>query len=249
MGEAQKITYSIPMSLPLSRNHNFTGRTKELLEIHKILKGPEVEASDQRIMVLYGLGGIGKSQLAMQYAYQYENTYTSVWWVNATSMASLSRDYRMIAQELVSYHAQVRARSGQTPDYSWLATLLSLPVDAIDQAGQLATLADIKLIIQAVRLWLADTDNQGWLIIFDNHDDLEMVNIRDFLPPRSGSVIITSRAKGSQRLGSSSFEVDVVQLEDGIEILRKSAGTKIEEFDNGRFLTLPWICMNSVYQQ
>lgn len=86
---------------------------------------------------------------------------------------------------------------------------------------------DIEPFVDAVRPWLADTRNREWLLIVDNYDDLENVMIADFSPTRlSGSVIITSRAQTSQRLGE-------VKIEVGIEILRKSVGTKMEEFVEG----------------
>lgn len=70
------------------------------------------------------------------------------------------------------------------------------------------------------------------LLIIDNYDDLENVDMVDFLPTGSGSVITTNRAPNSRRLGEG-LEVGVVPLEDGIEILQKSGGTKMEEFDKG----------------
>lgn len=220
------------MSLSFPRNHNFTGRNKELVEMNKVLHDPDANTSRQNVMVLYGLGGIGKSQLAAQYAYNHENLYTSVWWVNADTVLSLSQDFFMILQQLVSYHAEVRTSTGQRPNYSWIATMLRLPEDGIDERGQLVATTDMKPIIQAVKSWLANEQNQKWLIIVDNYDDLEAVNIADFLPLSTGYVIITSRAQQSHGFGSS-FELDVVSLEDGIEILRKSAGTNAEEFPKG----------------
>lgn len=237
ISEAQEISYSIPMSLPFPRNHNFTGRKDELLEIQKVFHGPEVDTLHRRIMVLCGLGGVGKSQLATEYAYDFKHMYTSVWWVNATTTASLSQDFLQIAQQLVSYHAQKRTSTGQTPDYSWIATILRLPADSINQAGQVVAPIDMKPIIQGIKSWLMNEDNGKWLMIVDNYDDLVNVKITDFLPHSSGSVIITSRAQDSRRLGSS-FEVEVVNLEDGIEILRRSAGTKIEEFAKGLYSKL-----------
>lgn len=140
-------------------NHNFSGRKEEQLKIYEGLNGTEVDTSHRRIMVLCGLGGIGKSQLAAQYAYDCENTYSSVWWVNAKTTTSLSQDFFIIAQKLVSHHAGVRTSIGQNPDYSWLAAMLRLPVNAIDQSGKLAASTDMESIIQAVKSWFSNKDN------------------------------------------------------------------------------------------
>lgn len=217
------------MNLPFQMNRNFTGREQELLQIHEVLQG----ASQERIAVLHGLGGIGKTQIATQYAYSYSKDYTSVWWVSAGTTASLSHDFLKIAQELIMHHARVRTGTGQKPDYSWIATLLGMPPGAVDQTGRLAVLADTRLVVEAVRSWLADPGNQKWLLVVDNYDDLENVNLADFLPTSSsGNVIITSRARDSQRLGKG-LEVEEIQQEDGIELLRKSAATRIDQFERG----------------
>lgn len=236
IGKKQELSFKIPMRLTFPRNHNFTGRNDELLEIHKALLGTDVDTTRQRVMVVYGLGGIGKSQLAAQYAYDNEEMYSSVWWVNADSILSLNQDFFTILQQLVSYHAQVQTSTGQRPDYSWIATMLRLPASAIDKEGQLVAVTDRKPIIESVKSWLTNEGNHAWLMIVDNYDDLQTVNIADFLPQSTGCVIITSRAQQSRRFGSS-CELDVVGPEDGIEILRKSAGTQIEEFHNGLYPT------------
>lgn len=217
------------MNLPFAMNRNFTGREQVLLQIHEVLQG----APHKQIAVLHGLGGIGKTQIATQYAYSYAKDYTSVWWVNAKTTSSLSRDFLKIAQELILHHARVRTRTGQKPDYSWVAALLGMPPGAIDETGKLVGLVDTGPVIEAVRSWLADPGNQKWLLVIDNYDDLENVNIVDFLPTRSsGSVIITSRARDSQRLGKG-LEVEEIEQGDGVELLRKSAGTKMDQFERG----------------
>lgn len=110
------------MSLPFPRNHNFCGREKELLAIHEQLQGTKSDISNQRIMVVCGLGGIGKTQLAAQYAYNNEGAYTSVWWVNASTTTSLNQGFLSIAQRLVSYHAELRIRTGLYLDWNSLGT-------------------------------------------------------------------------------------------------------------------------------
>lgn len=110
---------------------------------------------------------------------------------------------------------------------------MGLPTDAIDQNGRIPPPTDLNPIIQVVKRWLANQESQKWLMIVDNYDDLDTVHITDFLPhSSSGCVIVTSRAQAARRLGSH-FELDVIELEDGIEILRKSAGTNITQFAKG----------------
>lgn len=230
-----QISYCIPKNLPFARNPKFTGRQKELSAIEQALQYKDSDPPQQRIMVLYGLGGIGKSQLAIEYAYSCENDYTSIWWVNANTTATLVQGFLKIAQELVVCHGQIQTNAGRPPNYFHIATALQLPPDAVDQAGNLITLdsANTNTVIKAVQLWLANNSNQEWLLIVDNYDDPENVHIADFLPKSStGSILVTSRALSSQRLGKS-HEVMEIAEEDALEILRKSANKEITDLDRG----------------
>ena len=50
----------------------------------------------QRVVVVHGLGGAGKSQLALNYLRQYRSDYSAIFWVVAGSRASIERDYLSI---------------------------------------------------------------------------------------------------------------------------------------------------------
>jgi len=53
--------------------------------------------SRRKVLVLGGMGGIGKTQLAISYAKRHQTHYTSVFWLNATSEVSLKTSLRNIA--------------------------------------------------------------------------------------------------------------------------------------------------------
>ncbi len=80
------------------RNPNFTGRVQVLEDIRETLHKEHNTALTQQ--ALYGLGGIGKTQIAMEYAYQHSASYELVWWLRAESPASLIADYIALASEL-----------------------------------------------------------------------------------------------------------------------------------------------------
>ena len=236
--QAFQVTYTIPMCLPFQRNDNFTGRDRELAEIHNTLQSADATTSRRRVMVLHGLGGIGKTQLAIQYAYLHQKDYTSVWWVHAATTQSLSQDFLGIAQQLLSYHITLTVAS-QKPDNSRTAVALGLPPDIVGRNGELNVSRDTMGIVKAIKSWFAAEDNNQWLLIIDNYDDLGNVNIYDFLHPNSsGSILITSRSRDTRRIGKE-LEVLEVAEEEALEILRKSAHRDIVSFQKGMHLPVP----------
>lgn len=62
------------------RNPRFTGRDELLTEIHQRLADAERGAS---ACTLLGMSGIGKTQLAAEYAHRFSTDYDLVWWVNS----------------------------------------------------------------------------------------------------------------------------------------------------------------------
>jgi hypothetical protein len=60
----------------------FVGRETELQEMENIL---QPKSPDRRVLILGGMGGIGKTQLTINYAKQHRDSYSSIFWLNATS--------------------------------------------------------------------------------------------------------------------------------------------------------------------
>ena len=86
----------LAVSLP-QRNQYFTGRKLELAQLHASLHGDGRAAVTQAIA---GLGGIGKTALAIAYAYQHQSEYDVVLFCRADSTTSLNSGYQTIAQYL-----------------------------------------------------------------------------------------------------------------------------------------------------
>ncbi|MGF7236413.1 MAG: FxSxx-COOH system tetratricopeptide repeat protein [Frankia sp.] len=62
------------------RNKNFTGRDSLLTELRRRVTGDITAVLPH---ALQGLGGVGKTQLAIEYAYRYAGDYQVVWWLPA----------------------------------------------------------------------------------------------------------------------------------------------------------------------
>jgi tetratricopeptide (TPR) repeat protein len=65
-----------------TRNPAFTGRGDVLAKIHDELRPVGGTAAGQPV-VLYGLGGVGKTQLALEFAHRFQAEYDLIWWVTA----------------------------------------------------------------------------------------------------------------------------------------------------------------------
>ncbi|HLZ56719.1 MAG TPA: tetratricopeptide repeat protein [Ktedonosporobacter sp.] len=88
-----------PWYVPYHRNLLFTGREGLLQEIHQKLLPESVVRSSQPCAV-NGLGGIGKTQTALEYAYRYRHDYSAVLWLQADSHEVLISSCTQLAQEM-----------------------------------------------------------------------------------------------------------------------------------------------------
>ena len=85
--------------IPYSRNLRFTGREKELEQIHDFFSSDKEITLSQPVAIC-GLGGIGKTQIVLEYTYRYMDDYAFVLWVRADSKDSIISDYVSIAKFL-----------------------------------------------------------------------------------------------------------------------------------------------------
>jgi tetratricopeptide (TPR) repeat protein len=94
----QESKTAIP-SVPYSRNPRFTGREDKLNQIHEALLSENTVAVSQPIAVC-GLGGIGKTQTAVEYTYRYHAEYEFIFWVKADSEDAIVSGYVGISKLL-----------------------------------------------------------------------------------------------------------------------------------------------------
>jgi len=86
--------------LPYRRNKFFFGREETLDTLHSLLTGEESRLESVSC-VLHGMGGVGKTQTAIEYAYRYYMRYFQcVFWLPAEDPVALDRAYGEIGKEL-----------------------------------------------------------------------------------------------------------------------------------------------------
>jgi hypothetical protein len=79
-----------------ARNPGFTGRDGLLVAVRERLL-----AGDRAVVqALHGMGGVGKTQLAAEYAHRFAGAYDLAWWVNAEQGGLIGEQFAALAAEL-----------------------------------------------------------------------------------------------------------------------------------------------------
>ncbi|GHO97453.1 hypothetical protein KSF_075010 [Reticulibacter mediterranei] len=85
--------------VPYPRNQIFIGRDAILHTLHARLKGSQLVALTQSSAIT-GLGGIGKTQVAIEYAYRYRHEYNTILWLAAETTESLMNSLQQMVDLL-----------------------------------------------------------------------------------------------------------------------------------------------------
>jgi hypothetical protein len=190
--------------LGLSHVGLFVGRDEELGRIHQELQYDGA----RKTAVVHGLGGMGKTQLALAYAQRHKDEYLAVFWINSNDVDTLKQGYA----------AAVRRIYRQYPSLMHLK--------AVAEGGNLDE------AVEAVKRWLSHPQNNRWLVIYDNYDTPKLpghnkpgtFDIRPFLPEaHHGAVLITTRSS-QLRLGPLIAVKKLQSIEHGLEILSHASG-------------------------
>ncbi|KAJ6789848.1 hypothetical protein PWT90_07057 [Aphanocladium album] len=184
----------------------FVARTDELGEMRSALSSD----GSRRTVTLHGLGGIGKTQLAVAYIKTHRDEYSAIFWMNIKDENVVKQSFAKVSKQILQQHPGARY---------------------LDQLG---SESDSKEVVEAVKAWLSLPGNTRWLIVFDNYDDAKMadeenatgVDIRQFLPSaHQGSVIITTRLSNVD-MGHSIRINKIDSVEDNLKILSSTSGRR-----------------------
>ncbi|KAH6653678.1 hypothetical protein BKA67DRAFT_660234 [Truncatella angustata] len=165
-------------------------------KLNKPLKGSDQVA---HAVAIFGLGGTGKTQLALRYAERHKLRYDTILWIDARSEATIRSSFQRCARELKLL----------TETYSTVPDLVALKDDP-----------PVRIVLS----WLQNRNqfHGEWLVILDNADDLDG-GLRDVIPSGvRGSIIITSRDFECVEvlpLGSQKLQVDIMKPSESISLL------------------------------
>ncbi len=192
-----------PRNLPFaSLGSLFMGREKELEDLRAALTSAKAVAV--AAVALCGLGGVGKSRLAIEYAWAHEADYSALLFVRAGDAAALSVNLAALAG----------------------ADVLDLPER---QAGEDR---EDSAKIDAVLRWIEG--HRTWLMILDNVDDEDAVRAVAKLTPRlkGGHLIITGRATNFPA-SVKTLELGVIALQAATQFLiERTEGKRVSETDD-----------------
>ena len=149
--------------------HFFAGREQVLQTLHRQLHQDCAVALSQ-IQAISGLGGIGKTQTAVEYAYRFRADYDSIFWVRADTALELSSGFVEIAQ-LLNLPQQ------DEPDQDKVVQAVKLWLSRNPNWLLIFDNADQPELVQPFKPHLAPTGTQGQVLITSRAQDFQTLGI------------------------------------------------------------------------
>jgi tetratricopeptide (TPR) repeat protein len=173
---------------------SFTGRDNTLRALKDAL-GSNAPAAITQATAVHGLGGVGKSTLAREYAFRAQEDYAGVWWLSATR-AKDSKTWEGVEKGLVD--------------------LGKIFIRGLDQAADRAAAAR-----QTLQFIAAGGFGKPWLLVYDNVDDENV--LQQWSPVGNAHVVVTSRLRG-WRASVTRVEVAEWEMPEAISYLLADSG-------------------------
>lgn len=147
-------------NIPHQRHPFFIGRNKEIAKLKELLHEND---STQKLFAIHGMGGVGKSQLAVEYAYTYENLYKIIWWIRADDTITIMAD---IEDLCIRLGLSIRNQNGESIALEELFGWMEQNEDWLlifDNAGSQTELADFIPIRHRGKI-LITSRNPNWIV-------------------------------------------------------------------------------------
>ena len=81
----------------------FTGRIGTMLQLHEAMTKEASKALSSPV-ILFGPGGVGKTQIALEYINRHRKDYSSTIWIDGTSPESVRRSFTNFASQLLDHY-------------------------------------------------------------------------------------------------------------------------------------------------
>jgi MinD-like ATPase involved in chromosome partitioning or flagellar assembly len=171
-----------------ARNVNFTGREQVLKELREELqlRGGTVVPP----LTIYGLGGVGKTQLALEYAHRFKEAYDIIWWMNCGQAQYVDSSLFDLGDQLRKVFDASVPEEGGVPE----------------------------VVQQVLRVLTKELEGRRWLLVYDNAEQID--EIKPLLPSGGGHVLITSRDERWTDEARKSLQIDIFKRAESIGHLR-----------------------------
>lgn len=188
---------------------SFTGRTEELQIIHEALQSANELVVVTQVATISGLGGIGKSELARQYAFQHSKHYNyNLIWINSETPEEIRECFKKLAK--------------------------CLKINVEESVFGKIQERNIEFIVSDVYSWFINKS----IFIFDNVEDYSHINefLPKSLSPQhvKPKVLITTRIQMWDAGDEGEFKVislsEFSPLE-AVEYVKKRLGEKFVDMD------------------
>jgi tetratricopeptide (TPR) repeat protein len=229
VGKPLSAVTSVVWNIPHPRNTFFTGREFLLQQLADAWKRDQSTAHTPP-QAMSGLGGVGKTQIAVEYAYLHRHEYQAVLWVHSATRESLISGYLAIAAllNLPEKHAEAQhvlieaVRTWLQTQRSWLLILDN--ANDLDMLGEFMPPAFGGHLLITTRLQATGTR-------------IQRIEV-DPLPQDVGALFLLHRAKvvpldaGLRNVDSSDLLVarEICKELGGLPLALDQAGAFIEEF-------------------
>ena len=195
------------------QNSNFVGREDILNKLDAALLPSKeslvsFEQRRQKYAALCGMGGLGKTEIAIEFAFSRRNEFDAVFWLRADSREKLDTDLAKVPSFL-DLEEPSDAAEGQVISRELAKGWLSSPRKFFDCENDSVGTAEAT-----------------WLLILDNADDPDVLtDYTHFFG--SGSVLVTSRHPlAKQTFSENPLAIDLQPFkdEDAVDLLQKITG-------------------------
>jgi MinD-like ATPase involved in chromosome partitioning or flagellar assembly/tetratricopeptide (TPR) repeat protein len=173
----------------LDRNPMFTGREKDLQQLREELR--EYGTALVLPVSLQGLGGVGKTQVALEYVHRFRSDYDLVWWVDCAQPQFVDASLADLGQEM-----EGRLGVGGSPTV-YVAEASRRTLQALRDIGS----------------------EQRWLLVFDNAEEIE--EIRQYLPAGGHVLITSRSRDWADRAHARPVAVEVFTRAESVQHLRQ----------------------------
>jgi tetratricopeptide (TPR) repeat protein len=232
VASAPPTTLPAVWNIPYSRNAFFLGREGILSRLHTQLQAGQALALSQP-QAINGLGGIGKTQIAVEYAYRHRSMYQAILWVQSDTRDNLISSFTSIAQLL---HLPVKEEEDKN-------IIIQSVMQWLRRHGAWLLIFDNADDLEIVRDFIPATF-EGHVILTTRAQAMGRLALKievEIMSPEEGALFLLRRSgiikhdAGLDDALASEWEIalELVQELGGVPLALDQAGAYIEETECG----------------